>query len=119
MMFSAPAGPAYRPWVQILRVVGGPASLLLEPVSGTPFQLFDGVVEALRAAADDTGLLLVVVDDLHWADVPSMRLLHAVASTVSESRLLLVALYRGREALPRTELAPALQAVAREHATVR
>jgi tetratricopeptide (TPR) repeat protein len=112
---------AYRPWVQILRELGESVSLLLDPAggeAGSRFHVFDDVVEALRTAAGDCGLLLVV-DDLHWADVPSMRLLQAVASTAADSRLLVVGLYRGREAFPRGELADALRAVARERAATR
>src|SRR5262249_39736218 len=80
--------PAYRPWGQILRELGEPVSLLLNPAggeAGSRFHVFDDVVEVLRNAARDRGLLLVV-DDLHWADVPSMRLLQAVAAPVGGSR---------------------------------
>jgi predicted ATPase len=38
------------------------------------FRLFADVVEVLRAACAERGLL-VVLDDLHWADIPSLRLL--------------------------------------------
>jgi DNA-binding CsgD family transcriptional regulator len=112
--------PAYRPWVQILRELGGSDSLLLDPVggeAGSRFHVFDDVVALLRAAAEGQGLLLVL-DDLHWADVPSMRLLQAVAAAVADSPLLVVGLYRGREAFPYAELAGVLRAVRRERATV-
>jgi predicted ATPase len=76
---------AYRPWIQILRELGESGSALLDPVdpavgeAGSRFQLFDDIVETLRAAAAENGLLLVL-DDLHWADVPSVRLLQALAA---------------------------------------
>jgi tetratricopeptide (TPR) repeat protein len=113
--------PAYRPWVQILRELGESATPLLDPAggeAGSRFLVFDDVVEVLRSAATDRGLLLVV-DDLHWADIPSMRLLQAVASAVADSRLLVLGLYRGREAFPHAELAAALAAILRERAAAQ
>jgi predicted ATPase len=113
--------PAYRPWVQILRELGESATLLLDPAggeSGSRFHVFDDVAEALRSAATDRGLLLVV-DDLHCADVPSMRLLQAVGSAVADSRLLVLGLFRGPEAFPHAELAGALGAVLRERAATQ
>ena len=38
--------------------------------------------------------MVVMLDDLHWADKPSLRLLEFVAREVSEARLLLVGTYR-------------------------
>jgi len=112
--------PAYRPWVQILRELGGLDSLLLDPVGGeegSRFHVFDDVVALLRAAAAEGRGLLLVLDDLHWADVPSMRLPQAVAAAVADSQLLVVGLYRGSEAFPYAELAGVLRAVQRERAT--
>ena len=113
--------PAYRPWIQILRELGESGSVLLDPAggeAGSRFHLFDEVAGLLRTAAADRGLLLVV-DDLHWADVPSMRLLQAVAAAAADSRLLVVGLYRGRAEFPHVELAAALREVLRERATTR
>ncbi len=57
-----------------------------------------------------------MVDDLHWADVSSVRLLQAVASAVAESRLLVLGLLRGWE-VSRANLAGPLAEVRRERAT--
>jgi DNA-binding CsgD family transcriptional regulator len=93
-------GPPYRPWTQILRAVGHSPEELLKPAANDDdtnrFRLFAEVVEALRAASAQNGLLLVL-DDLHWADIPSMRLLQVLASEVVDSRLLVLGLYRGVE----------------------
>ncbi|MGI5290258.1 ATP-binding protein [Nonomuraea polychroma] len=115
----------YWPWVQILRAVGVSAAQLVDPVDGAAgnrFQLFDGVVEVLRSASAEHGLVLVL-DDLHWADVPSLRLLHWVASTVADSAMLVVGLYRGREIASYADAAAVfetgLQAMRRERATTQ
>jgi tetratricopeptide (TPR) repeat protein len=60
------------------------------------FRLFDAMAASLRSAAADTGLV-VVLDDLHWADRASLLLLEFVARELSDSRLLLVATYRDVE----------------------
>jgi hypothetical protein len=67
-------------------------------------------------AAAERGLLLVL-DDLHWADVPSVRLLQALAAAAADSRLLVVGLYRSRETFRYAELADMLRAIMRERAT--
>jgi hypothetical protein len=55
--------------------------------------MFDEVVGLLHAAAAERGLL-VILDDLHRADVPSMRASASVsASEVPGCRLFLVELY--------------------------
>jgi hypothetical protein len=69
------------------------------------FRAFEAVTAALVGAAEPGGLL-VVLDDLHWADPSSLRLLVHLARAVAGSRLLVVATYRdtetgGREALRR------------------
>jgi DNA-binding CsgD family transcriptional regulator len=117
---GAGAAP-YRPWVQVLRRLAHSESLLGDPAadeSGSRFRVFDRVVEVLRTASVERGLL-VVIDDLHWADVPSMRLLQSVAAVVADCRMLVLGLYRGQEAFPYAEWADVLRAVERERATAR
>ena len=108
--------PAYRPWAQILRGLGAAPDRLLAPDGETRFRLFDEVVGLLRAAAAGDGML-VVLDDLHWADVPSMRLLQVLASEVAGCRLVVVGLYRTGEVYPHAELARVLRAIRRERST--
>ena len=74
------------------------------------FRFFEAVGIALRGAAEPHGLL-VVLDDLHWADAGSLRLLQVIASELSGSRVLLVGTYRppsGDEGGPLAEYLPAL-----------
>src|SRR5690242_432162 len=109
--------PAYLPWTRVLAGLGAPDTLL-NPAAGTRYRLFDEVVGLLRerAAAARAGML-VVLDDLHWADVPSMRLLQELAPAVRDSRLLAVGLYRPDGIDPDGEPGRVLSAVLRERAT--
>ncbi len=104
--------PAFRPWTQIVRALGRSLRGANRP------QLFDDVFDVLRAGSADQGLL-VVVDDLHWADVPSMRLLQSVAAEVPDSRIFVAGLYRGRDELRDAAWTDALRAICRERAVSR
>ncbi|MGI5326802.1 helix-turn-helix transcriptional regulator [Actinomadura nitritigenes] len=85
----------YRPWTQVFRGLGiAPPDL----AAGSRTRLFDEVAGLVRDAAGP-GLLLVL-DDLHWADPSSLALLQVVAAEAPDARLLLVGLYRGPEAPP-------------------
>ncbi|GEQ13309.1 hypothetical protein KLO01_13560 [Knoellia locipacati] len=58
------------------------------------FAAHDAIAEALRDAARDRGLL-VVLDDLHWADTPTMRCLaQVVASLRAGDRVAVIATRR-------------------------
>jgi pentatricopeptide repeat protein len=76
-------------------------------------RLFDAVVRVLRRAADERPLLLVL-DDLHWADVPTLLLLREVIRLAPETRMLVLATYRDREVDPGGMLARLLADARRE-----
>ena len=59
------------------------------------FRLFDGVAEALRAAAHPA--LLVVLDDVHRADEPSLLVLRHLADRLADAPLLVLATFRDVE----------------------
>ena len=61
------------------------------------FRLFDAVAGLLRAVATSERPLLVVLDDLHAADEPSLLLLQFVAGTVADARILIACAYRDTE----------------------
>jgi DNA-binding CsgD family transcriptional regulator len=119
--------PAFWPWVQVVRAyvqTADPAALGREMGAGaadiaqvvpsirdrlpdlpTPpplepeaarFRLFDSLAGFLRAAAVRRPLLLVL-DDLHWADVPSLALLRFVGRELEDAGLLVVGSYRHTE----------------------
>ena len=110
----------FWPWQQVVRIVVGddagaesPGGGELEPLfSDAPlaapaeqaggaadprrFRLFTAVAEALKRAAARRPLV-VVVDDLHWADAGAVRLLGFVARQVRRDRVLLIGAYREAE----------------------
>ncbi len=87
-----PGAPAYWPWVQVLRGLGQPM-----PVETDRFRLFDAIASHL-VLASRTQPLVVVLDDLHWSDDPSLLALAFVAQQVRTARILLVGTYREAEA---------------------
>jgi DNA-binding SARP family transcriptional activator len=74
-----------------------------EDPEGARHRLLSAIDTALSAAATPDGLLLVV-DDLHWADEPTLRVLAHLATATEPAPLLLVATLRATE----TRAAPAL-----------
>ena len=60
------------------------------------FRLFDSISSFLKNAAQSQPLMLVL-DDLHWADRSSLLLLEFLAWELGESRLLLVGCCRDTE----------------------
>jgi predicted ATPase/tetratricopeptide (TPR) repeat protein len=60
------------------------------------FRLFDSVCLFLREAATAQPLMLIL-DDMHAADAPSLLLLHFLARQLVSARVLLVATYRDAE----------------------
>jgi DNA-binding CsgD family transcriptional regulator len=63
------------------------------------FALFDAVARFFTALAADTGLVLVL-DDLHWADQASVALLSHVAREAGDARILVAVTYRPAELAP-------------------
>jgi tetratricopeptide (TPR) repeat protein len=117
--------PAYWPWVQVLRAYqagrGGQSTLgrgttdlaLIIPELAGPsasagpsvpgdgarerFGLFDAVASLLVREARSRPLL-VVLDDLQWADAPSLLLLNFIARQLVSTPLLVVGSYRDDDA---------------------
>jgi DNA-binding CsgD family transcriptional regulator len=57
------------------------------------FRLYEAVVQWLLAASGERPVVLIL-DDLHWADTDSLGLLRQVARFTGRARLLLLAIYR-------------------------
>jgi predicted ATPase len=77
-------------------------------------RLFDGVVTLLRARGAEAPRLLVL-DDLHQADEPSLRLLRFVVRELARLPVLLVATYRDAEAHASPPLVHTFAELARGH----
>jgi DNA-binding SARP family transcriptional activator len=146
--WEAGGAPAYWPWIQALRAsirdaepeplraqlgvgAGDLAQLvpelrerfpqLPEPPAlegeGARFRLFEAVTSFLRRASE-TRPLVVVLDDLHAADEPSLLLLQFVARELDASRLLIVVAYRDVDPTLRAPLTSALgELVGEPHTT--
>ena len=116
--------PAYWPWIQALRTLLADSDLKLPKISASAelaqlmpelrvasenpnaaatsarsdpeqarFRLFDSVTSLLKDAARLQPLMLVL-DDLHDADQPSLLMLQFVARELGGSRVMLVGAYR-------------------------
>ncbi|PKB73464.1 MAG: hypothetical protein BZY75_01755 [SAR202 cluster bacterium Io17-Chloro-G7] len=80
----------------------------LEPQQAR-FRLFDSIATFLKNVARSQPLVLVL-DDLQWADQPSLLLLEFLARQMLDSRIMLVGIYRDVEV---TRTHPLSQALAR------
>ena len=76
-------------------------------------------VSGLLARVSRQRPLLLVADDIHWADAPSVELLLHLTRAASEGRLCLLATYRDRSEDLRPELATALADLARQEGITR
>ncbi|MCI0896068.1 MAG: AAA family ATPase [Chloroflexi bacterium] len=84
----------------------------LEPEQSR-FRLFDSITSFLKNAAQRQPLMLVL-DDLHWADRSSLLFLEFLAREIGESRLLLAGAYRDIEVSRSHPLSQTLGALVRE-----
>ncbi|HEX5939133.1 MAG TPA: ATP-binding protein, partial [Dehalococcoidia bacterium] len=123
--WEAGGAPAYWPWSQVLSTVFARdgsevspelnsqlASILPDQATdgeatadGDPaaarFRLFTAVAGALRAASN-TRPLLILLDDIHLADEPSLLLLRFISSDREQGRVALMGAFRN----PDNEAAP-------------
>jgi len=142
--WEAGGAPAYWPWAQALRAYirdadaeqvrrelgtgapdvaqmlpelhelfpGLPPSPSLDP-DGARFRLFDSTAAFLRAASEAQPLMLVI-DDVHAADTPSLLLLRFLARELHEARIVLLASYRDTESTADGPLSATVAEIRRE-----
>jgi len=84
----------------------------LEPEQAR-FRLFDSIAAFLKNASAATPLVMVL-EDLHWADRSSLMLCEFVSREISDSRVMLLGTYRGVEVDRRHPLSQTLGALIRE-----
>lgn len=109
--------PAYWPWTQALGDLGLDLDELLGSVSGAMgsaqrLVAFDRVVRAVSAVEGSP--VVVVLDDLHAADVASLELALAFSRAVARKRILLVVTTRESELRERRELGELVGKLVRE-----
>ena len=95
--------PPLWPWRRILDAVGGaseqdalagdPGRARADDLTAVRFRAAAAAADALTGAAHEADLL-VVLEDLHWADHASLFLLRELAAELPASRLLVVATCR-------------------------
>jgi DNA-binding CsgD family transcriptional regulator/tetratricopeptide (TPR) repeat protein len=121
--YDMTTSPPYGPWVEIisnfpetgdfprvpdpLRAGGGMAGI------DSQAELFDLVARFLRDTARVCPLVLLV-EDIHWADSGSVDLLRFLARALSDVPVLLIATYRSDEIPPEHNLFTLLPALIRE-----
>ncbi|HEX5195496.1 MAG TPA: AAA family ATPase [Solirubrobacteraceae bacterium] len=95
---------------------------LKPPVSADPdterHRLHSAVAELLAAAGRDSPMV-IVIEDLHWADTPALLLLSHLARGVADARALLVATFRSTLAEVPEPLSDALVELRRAEGVVR
>ncbi|WP_345503013.1 BTAD domain-containing putative transcriptional regulator [Pedococcus ginsenosidimutans] len=105
--------PPLWPWLQVLRGLGRDLPELPDDGSA-PFRVWEqivaDVVEVARGRA-----VVVVLDDLHWADVASLRVLRLLVETAGDARMLVLCTWRNRPE-PTGALSDVAEALARRHA---
>jgi predicted ATPase len=90
-----------------------PLPLRFEDPEQSRFRLFDAVTTFLYHAAQHHPLVLVL-DDLHWADKPSLLLLEFLAQELRQNRLLVIGIYRNMELSRQHPLSETLAELTRE-----
>jgi DNA-binding CsgD family transcriptional regulator len=122
--------PPFWPWTQALDNLpgGGHAGAALTdgsqgavhdaPSTDDRWRVFQAVTDRVRAEAQSTGLLLIL-DDFHWADRASLRLLDHVIVHLDEASVLLLILYRDTEAVGNDLLRDVLATASRSRPTSR
>jgi predicted ATPase len=90
----------------------------VEPEAGSDpeaaqFRLFDAFTTFVRAMAKKMPLV-IVLDDLHWADKPSLLLLRHLARELSRMRVLIIGTFRDTELARTHPLSEALAELNRE-----
>jgi tRNA A-37 threonylcarbamoyl transferase component Bud32/tetratricopeptide (TPR) repeat protein len=142
--YEGDGAPAFWPWVQIIRswiqelapdalmsAMGSGASdvgqivpEVLQKLPGLPlppalepeqarFRLFDSITTFLKNVSHAQPVV-IILDDLHWADKPSLLLLQFVARELRDTHLLVLGTYRNTGLQAGDRLSQSLGELARE-----
>jgi serine/threonine protein kinase/tetratricopeptide (TPR) repeat protein len=103
---------------ELVRKVPALPALAPMDAEGQRFRLFE-TVSAFLAAISRSRPTLLVFDDLHWADQPSLLMLRHLARASGPARLCIVANYRDTEMAPEKALAAMFADLRRELFTAR
>jgi DNA-binding CsgD family transcriptional regulator/tetratricopeptide (TPR) repeat protein len=90
-----------------------PTPTAMADASSERFRTFDAIRQFLHQATQQVPLTLVL-DNLHWADTPSLSLLEFLSQELARSRLLIVGTYRNADASIKTPLLSTLGGLGRD-----
>ncbi|RYP86444.1 hypothetical protein EKO23_09060 [Nocardioides guangzhouensis] len=112
--------PPLWAWAQVLEGLG--LSLPIAPddagdQAGAQFRSREQLVRQVREAARERPLL-IALDDLHWADAATLRVLRLLAETSADEQLMVLSTWRPHPE-PTGALAEVAEALARRHAVRR
>ncbi|HET9842737.1 MAG TPA: AAA family ATPase, partial [Nocardioides sp.] len=108
--------PALWPWRQVLDALGEELPRT-DGDDAAQFAAFERIARTVRDAAREQPLV-VGLDDLHWADPCSLRVLRLLAETAETERLLVLTTWRA-DPEPTGPLADVAETLARRHAVRR
>jgi hypothetical protein len=109
--------PPLWPWQSVLEALGVDLIQLVAAAGddeGGRFRAWERIAETVRSAAREQPVA-VLLDDLHWADSSTLRVLRLLLESATDERLLLVATWRTHPA-PTGALADVAEAFGRRHA---
>jgi DNA-binding winged helix-turn-helix (wHTH) protein len=127
----------YQPWREVLATLGrrapdvlGDHREALAPLSGgsgtmdldsdsARFALYAAVMDVLGAVASQGPIPLVVLDDLHWADVQTLALLRHLVEWALATPVLVIATFRDSDIDDASPLTTLLAATHRESGVTR
>ena len=101
------AEPSMRPWLGALRPVL-PSLGRYEQGAVSSIACAEGALRLLRRASADAGLV-VVLEDLHWADPDTLAMLEFVTGALAGEAVLVVVTYRPTPGAPVVDLARRLR----------
>jgi tetratricopeptide (TPR) repeat protein len=119
--------PPYGPWIELFSRFGDSIPLPSLPGDSqhgdahrVPSQdaLFANAFESLTVAASE-GPLILVLEDMHWADAASLEFLRYVARQIGDIPILLIATYRDTDLDRRHPLNSMLPILVRESGATR
>jgi tetratricopeptide (TPR) repeat protein len=90
-----------------------PAPRQIDDPESVRFRLFDSISTFLKAASA-TQPIVLMLEDLHWSDKPSLKLLEFVARELANSHIMIVGNYRDMELNRRHPLSITLGELSRE-----
>jgi len=106
--------PPLWPWISVLGELDHELPTTSDHDQVSQFAVWEGIVAAVLEAADDQPLLLIL-DDLHWADVSSLRVLRLLIESDRPHSLVVLSTWRSHPP-PTGALGDVAEMLARAHA---